>query len=385
LYSVTAYDTVVTKQQHRDLQAISFNLYYFTCGKEVYKCGKGKIDPTYACPAATGATPAKGKITAKQCNALMAESRKDNAITQLYSKTIKLCPNGKNVVSYMKYTTAGAGRFCKPKKACICCHNGEVGGDPHFLTYDGTPYSYHGQCDLVMARSKEFANGLGLNVHARTEIIEGTWSLISQAAVKIGDDILEMTNQGDIYYNGNKIEDFERDLPTALSGSYNITRIVNYIGNDKIPKTDLNIILYEGEKNKIRLSLFKRLLAVHVGATEEDLSGMLGHRLYDGLIGRDGVSMMDGPNEMGQEWQVRGDEPMLFHDIKAPQFPQQCMIPDATSRRRLRKDTVQHRRRAEESCADVKDARKKQFCLEDMILLGDVHVAEMYRHVENEQ
>jgi hypothetical protein len=196
--------------------------------------------------------------------------------------------------------------------------------------------------------------------------------------------VIEMTNTGDIYFNGNKINDLEKDLPEALSGTHNITRVVHYVGKDQIPKTDLNIALYEGEKNKIRLSLFKRLLAVHVGATEEDLSGMLGHRLYDGLIGRDGVSIMDGPNEMGQEWQVTKNEPILFHEIKAPQYPQQCIIPDATSsRRRLRTNSEQHRRRASEACSGITDRRKMKFCIEDMILTGDAHIADMYKHVED--
>jgi von Willebrand factor type D domain len=183
----SAYETVVTKQRELQAPKYTFNLYFFTCGKEVYKCGRGAIDPQYLCPTPAGTVPAAKPATSKECLALTEEARKDQAISLLYGKAsvVDLCPNGKNVVSYVKYTTEGAGRYCKPRKACMCCQNGEVGGDPHFLTYDGTPYSYHGQCDLVMAQSEQFANGTGLRVHARTEIIEGTWSVISNAAVKI--------------------------------------------------------------------------------------------------------------------------------------------------------------------------------------------------------
>jgi von Willebrand factor type D domain len=63
--------------------------------------------------------------------------------------------------------------------------NGGGGGDPHFRTFDGTKYDFHGQCDLVMARSKEFGDNLGLDLHIRTEIVTG-WSRISDSAIRIG-------------------------------------------------------------------------------------------------------------------------------------------------------------------------------------------------------
>lgn len=55
---------------------------------------------------------------------------------------------------------------------------------------DGTHYEFHGECDLIMARSVSFDNNTGLEVHGRTKIIDGLWSLISHAAVQIGKDVL---------------------------------------------------------------------------------------------------------------------------------------------------------------------------------------------------
>jgi von Willebrand factor type D domain len=52
-------------------------------------------------------------------------------------------------------------------------------GDPHFQTFDGTQYSFHGECDLVMARSDN------VEVHARTTIVDN-WSLISSTAMLLG-------------------------------------------------------------------------------------------------------------------------------------------------------------------------------------------------------
>ena len=53
-----------------------------------------------------------------------------------------------------------------------------------------------------MAKSPSFDNGIGLDVHARTTIIGGTWSLASNAAIRIGNDILEIQNDGIHYING---------------------------------------------------------------------------------------------------------------------------------------------------------------------------------------
>jgi len=33
---------------------------------------------------------------------------------------------------------------------------GNGGGDPHFKTFNGKAFSYHGECDLVLMRSKSF-------------------------------------------------------------------------------------------------------------------------------------------------------------------------------------------------------------------------------------
>jgi hypothetical protein len=66
--------------------------------------------------------------------------------------------------------------------------------DPHFETFNGEAFSYHGECDLVMMKSPSFASGLGLYVHIRTTRIDNarSYSYISAAAVRIGkNDVLE--------------------------------------------------------------------------------------------------------------------------------------------------------------------------------------------------
>ena len=67
--------------------------------------------------------------------------------------------------------------------------------DPHFETFNGEAFSYHGECDLVMMKSPSFASGLGLYVNIHTTRIDNariSYSYISAAAVRIGkNDVLE--------------------------------------------------------------------------------------------------------------------------------------------------------------------------------------------------
>lgn len=69
-------------------------------------------------------------------------------------------------------------------------------GDPHFSTWRSEHYEYHGQCDLVMLKDPDFANGLGLHVHVRTKIVR-YWFYIKTVAIRIGDDVLEVEGSGD--------------------------------------------------------------------------------------------------------------------------------------------------------------------------------------------
>ena len=49
-----------------------------------------------------------------------------------------------------------------------------------------------GECDLVLVHIDDFQNGLPLDIHIRTKIRYEDYSYIESAAIKIGDDILEV-------------------------------------------------------------------------------------------------------------------------------------------------------------------------------------------------
>jgi hypothetical protein len=357
-----------------------FKMFQFVCGNTLVRCGRQVPTPAETTCQIRNVANILNVVTgtAKQCGALQNEAQKTAKASFLYKNTT-LCPNSTplkpiRVTSYAKYYGDGSeGRYCNQRKGCLCCKGADGFGDPHFVTYDGTPYSYHGQCDLVLAASESFGGGVGLRVHGRTEIVD-SWSRISNAAIQIGDDVLEMNNNGDVYYNGFEITS-DGQLPEAIGGGlYSVRKDVKTMAN--IPKIDLVVDVNEGKGN-IKISLFKKVIAVHVGTMAHDLNGMLGNRAIEGLVGRNGTILTEW-NEMGSHWQVRDTEPMLFHDARAPQYPAQCILPVTDSRRKLRGVAEQYHRRATELCQGITDPTKQQFCVEDVLLTGDVDIAQMY-------
>ena len=83
------------------------------------------------------------------------------------------------------------------------------------MTWYGRHFSYHGACDLVLVHNPAFALGKGLDLHVRTaHMLNGAYSFVSNAALRIGDDVLEVASDGSYFINGmNNV-----DLPTMVGG-----------------------------------------------------------------------------------------------------------------------------------------------------------------------
>jgi hypothetical protein len=233
-----------------------------------------------------------------------------------------------------------------------------------------------------MARSPTFGEGLGLDVHARTQIIAGSWSLVSNAVVRIGDDIFEVANNGEHFLNG--IRGIE--LPSVMSGRYQISKTEEILeGNEDdtedastFLRTWYTIELDNGEK--ISITNFRTMLSINVNANLRDTVGMLGSSVSSGLVGRDGNTIEVGrSDEMGLQWQVQNTEPMLFNEIRAPQFPETCVLPMVNTSRRLRQSEKMYQQ-AKVACTGLEGEIQK-FCIEDVILTGDVAVSKGYGSV----
>jgi hypothetical protein len=123
--------------------------------------------------------------------------------------------------------------------------------DPHFSTWSGEKYDFHGQCDLVLVRNHDFANGLGIDIHIRTKI-HNDWSAVESAAIKIGDEVFEISGRAGHWLNG--VADSE--LP-ALLGGFEVS-----LGKPG-PNTR-RFVVHLGDGQKIRITTFKEFLSVAI-------------------------------------------------------------------------------------------------------------------------
>jgi len=241
---------------------------------------------------------------------------------------------------------------------------GSSSGDPHFKTWTGDKYDYHGECDLVLVDNPTFADGLGLRVHIRTTQVK-YFSFVEKVAVQIGKDVLEFANDVDNFYiNGEPVGNNKKHHKTMLGGA--------------VVRRDtkaLSIRLPEGAKVDLHMRMNGFPSVIVDGAATDVFKGSLG-LLGDWETGkklaRDGKTELDDATTFALEWQVRGDEPMLFQETRFPQFPQTCTPPKKMPTNRLGMDKV--KREAEEACAHWKE--DKEDCIFDVIATRDVLVAE---------
>jgi hypothetical protein len=250
---------------------------------------------------------------------------------------------------------------------------GSGSGDPHFKTWTGDKYDYHGECDLVLVNNPTFMDGLGLRIHIRTTRVK-YFSYIEKVAVQIGEDVLEFDNDIENFFiNGALAEANVRHHKTLLGGF--VVR--------RDPKA-LSIRLHDngsedrhaGMVAKIDLHTRKNgFPAVIVDGGKTDVFkgslGLLGDWETGKRMARDGVTELNGSDatEFALEWQVRDTEPSLFKEARYPQYPHTCVPPAP-----MRLGGTSFQKEAEKACAhwqeDIED------CIFDVIATRDVLVAE---------
>ena len=121
------------------------------------------------------------------------------------------------------------------------------------------------------------------------------------------------------------------------------------------------------------------------GIFPTDAVGLLGSPYHTKLFARDGKTDLTGAwDTFGEEWQVQGDDPKLFHDKnRSPQFPQGCVYEQSGGKATSSSNLLKGRRlmelpmltvdEAEEACVHVTGDRK-QFCVDDVLVTGDVEL-----------
>ena len=243
-------------------------------------------------------------------------------------------------------------------------------GDPHFESWSAQKYDFQGICDLVLLSSVEYGNHSGLDIHLRTSEIEGT-SYISTAAIKIGDDKLEVHEDGSYYFN----DALNVPLPDTLADS-----MLTYVVVDGwLPQWTMT----SPRGGVIFVQIFNKMVDIKLSGflreTIGDSHGLMGDFNSGFLVDRSGEWMFD-TEAFGAEWQVRDFEAVLFHDEREPQYPTKCQMPNS--------DAVD-RRVAELSQVLLDDANElckdagKYFteCVQDLRLSGNLETGKYYEHL----
>jgi hypothetical protein len=253
----------------------------------------------------------------------------------------------------------GANAACDPAGVC---------GDPHFKTWNGHRYDFHGECDLVLVHSDAFESGKGLDIHIRTTI-RRDFSYTSSAVLRIGEDMLEVRSKGVYFLNGV----FHADLPSEFSG-------FEFSHTQPIEHQHVFEVHLFGQQ-RIMLKTYKDFVSVKIEqASKErfgDSVGLMGDYEVGTMRARDGTTVIEDPNAFGQEWQVLPSESNLFQEDRLPRHPQTCKLPspEATSaiHRRL-SEASPLAEAAEVACA--KWGEDKESCVYDVLATGDLDMAE---------
>ena len=221
-----------------------------------------------------------------------------------------------------------------------------------------------------MASFPDFGAGLGLTVDVRTTT-RYDYSFIESAAIQIGEGILEITSFG--HYMLNSLSNPQ--MPLLLGG---------YLVEYTQPRKHQHLFTIDlGDKKSITVKVYKDLVYVNLNVHDGDNFdvkngvGMLGTWMEGTRLARDGVTVLEGDIEFGQEWQVRDTDAQLFTTPRAPQWPIKCEMPNPVERasRRLGENTVSMDE-ATSACAHIKDSHHHDMCVYDVIATADLSVAQ---------
>jgi cysteine-rich repeat protein len=265
------------------------------------------------------------------------------------------------------------GEECDPpggscsETTCQTIHGGGVQGDPHFKTWAGKRYDFHGECDLILFQSSIFNSGMGVDLHVRTTM-RREMSYISSAALRIGTDILEVASNGVFYKNGV----MGAAMPNDISG-FPVTH--------SQPNENQHIFAVDlGDGESIKIKTYKDFVSVMVdGAQSKDFGdsvGMMGALERGVMLARDGNTVITDHNTFGQEWQVLDTEPKLFDTSRLPQYPQACTMPPPAQTSLLRRRLSESKSAelaAEKACAHWGEG--KDDCVFDVLTTGDLEMA----------
>jgi len=223
-------------------------------------------------------------------------------------------------------------------------------------------------CDVVLAKSPSFGNGLGLAVHARLKS-RFDYSYIEAAAVQIGEDILEVSAYGAYFVDSVS----NAGLPMKLGDQYLITK-------QEANQHDITYTIHINDHDRILVKAFKDLVSVRFDGADEDefkdVVGLMGDYKTGIHYSRDRAQVINDSDAFGQEWQVQaGVDPELFL-TKSESQGKGCMLPvkGAKDGRRRLGETISVEA-ATKACEHLGTKGAVSACIYDVIATGDLDTA----------
>jgi hypothetical protein len=208
---------------------------------------------------------------------------------------------------------------------------------------------------------------------------------VTDAALRIEYDVLEVRNDRSAFFNGKQVNAIE--FPLGMGGFPATTKIEDKcfdIGSIHRCMNALTIDVMLEEKERIAFKVFKDMVHVEVTGRPQMMAmgsvGLMG--TYPAKrhvrVARDGSTFIDESNEFGREWQVRQYEVKLFVEERYPQFPQLLIPPAEThaiNQPRLRQGSVDEKAlsdKAHEACDHaIDDHNIHKNCVFDVMATGD--------------
>ena len=228
----------------------------------------------------------------------------------------------------------------------------------------------------MFLKAPEFAKGLGLTIHIRTKI-RYNYSFIESAVIKIGDSILEIAGWGDHILDG--IGGVQ--MPVMMGEDIPVSYFAHK--NQKTHIYEIDVSSVSGlPDQRIVIKSFKDWVSINLDRTQavdfKGSVGMLGEFPSGRMLARDGATTMDQDfNVFGQEWQVLLEDESLFQNtVRAPQHPQQCVLPTPDSTETIRRLSagMVTEELAIQACAH--QSSHQEFCVHDVMATGDLELAD---------